>query len=347
MDYRKERNFIVAYDGDKCRGKWNILTNEYVGIKGAVVKSKPTAFSPNVINMGRVTPMLAILRVVHSQCGTYYPYTAEHGKRLEEIASVGLIIRDDYYTWRWMTSDKIALNKECVQYITDNFGGVYSQQSMDNYRIYKDHKSFLSKLTEQTAWASDVIREVNPLIPKDFVHGMIMRGIHEKVFFTYRSSAYANLINNWYSMIQKLGDKLEVKHNILTNYSILQWLHNEYKNAHYDDELKKNNDKPFLYFENEEYFVRPLLSRQEFHDEAEAQHNCVERMYMDYVYNNQTYVVTVRKKSNPTESFITCEVNHSGRINQYLYGSNRYVHGGSEYAFKLLYQEHLTSSLKE
>ena len=345
MDYRKERNFIVAYDGDKCRGKWNILTNEYVGIKGAVVKSKPTAFAPNAILTGHLTPMLAILRTVHSQCGTYYPFTPEHGKRLEEIASVGLTIRDDYYTWRWMTTDKIALTKECVSYLTDNFGGVYSRQNMENYRIYKDHKGFLSKLTEQKAWASDVIGEVRSDVPNEFVHGMIIRGIHEKVFHSHRANSFAHIITSWYDMIQKLGDKLEVKHNILTNYTILEWLYNEYKNAHYDEELRKNNDKPFLYFENEEYIVRPLLSRQEFHDEAEAQHNCVERMYMDYVYNNQTYVVTVRRKSNPTESFITCEVNHSGRINQYLYGSNRYVHGGSEYAFKLLYQEHLASSL--
>ena len=347
MDYRKERNFIVAYDGDKCRGKWNILTNEYVGIKGAVVKSKPTAFTPSSIRTGATTPMLAILRIVGNQSGTWYPFTPDHGKRLEEIASVGLIVRDDYYTWRNLTTDKIALTKDCVKYLTDNFGGIYSHQSIDNYRIYKDHRSFLSKLTEKVDWATDVINEIRDDVEKEFVHGMIVRGIHEKVFQSKTSSSYAHLITSWYDMIQKLGDKLEVKHNILTNYTILEWVYAEYKNAHYDEELRKNNDKPFLYFENEEFIVRPLICRKDFHDEAEAQGNCVERMYMDYVYNNRTHVVVVRKKSNPNESFITCEVNLDGRINQYLYAYNRYVHGGSEYAFKLLYQEHLTSSLKE
>ena len=173
MDYRKERNFIVAYDGDKCRGKWNILTNEYVGIKGAVVKSKPTAFTPSSIRTGATTPMLAILRIVGNQSGTWYPFTPDHGKRLEEIASVGLIVRDDYYTWRNLTTDKIALTKDCVKYLTDNFGGIYSHQSIDNYRIYKDHRSFLSKLTEKVDWATDVINEIRDDVEKEFLESSL------------------------------------------------------------------------------------------------------------------------------------------------------------------------------
>lgn len=348
MDYRKERNFIVAYDGENCRGKWNILTNEYIGIKGAVVKSKPTAFTGNTLRTMATSSPVSIMQLVQNHAGSWCPYTIEHGKRLEEIASVNLLVRsNDYYTWRWLTTDKTKLTKDCVKYLQDNYGSVYSQESIEHYRVYHSHKDFMSKLTEQKEWATDVIRYVDKVVPIEFLQGMILRGIHEKVFQTNNSSSFAHLINNWYAMIEKLHDTLEVKHNILTNYTILYWVYNEYKNAHYDEQLRANNDKSFLYFENDEFIVRPLLSRKEFHDEAEAQSNCVERMYMEYVYNNSTYVVTVRRKSDPNTSFITCEVNHSGRINQYLYKCNRRVCEGTEYDFKLLYQEHLKSSLKE
>ena len=54
-----------------------------------------------------------------------------------------------------------------------------------------------------------------------------------------------------------------------------------------------------------------------YDDEASHQSNCVERMYMDAVAEGKTHVVVVRYKNNPTDSFITCEVDNRGIILQY------------------------------
>lgn len=91
------------------------------------------------------------------------------------------------------------------------------------------------------------------------------------------------------------------------------------KKNHYEDMIKKFNDLPVLYYENDIYIVRPpLLTRDDFHREAEAQGNCVERLYMNKVARGSTHVVTVRYKDTPNESLITCEIDNVGNIKQYL-----------------------------
>lgn len=345
MEYRKETHFIVAYEGDKMKGKWDILTNTFIGVKGGVLKSRPASFTYD-----RTRDMNDVIgsayRLATSYTDRWHPYTAERGQRLEEIISVGLRVPHSWSLWQNLCGDKTKLTKECVKYIMDNFGGVYDDESIASYRIYKTYKSVLDKCGEQKSWASCVLREVNSSVPSDFVMGMILRAIHEKVFYTYDGRHFGNLINTWCAMVNTLGDKLEVKHNILTNYTILQWIHNEYKMAHYDEALRKHNDKPWLYFEDETYIVRPLLNRAEFHNEAESQHNCVERMYMERVVEGHTHVVVVRKKENPNNSFITCEVDNRGIIRQYLYRCNNWVNNEKDCAFKELYQVHLLSSLE-
>lgn len=105
--------------------------------------------------------------------------------------------------------------------------------------------------------------------------------------------------------------------------------------------IKKYNDLPSLYYENDEYFVRPLISAQEFHDEATQQNNCVERLYMEGVAKNDTHIVVLRRKSNPSQSFITVEVDGCGkRVVQYLAKNNANPPVEVE-PFMRAYKEHL------
>ena len=105
--------------------------------------------------------------------------------------------------------------------------------------------------------------------------------------------------------------------------------------------IKKYNDLPSLYYENDEYFVRPLISAQEFHDEATQQNNCVERLYMEETAKNKTHIVVLRRKSNPSQSFITVEVDGCGkRVVQYLAKNNANPPAEVE-PFMRAYKEHL------
>lgn len=105
--------------------------------------------------------------------------------------------------------------------------------------------------------------------------------------------------------------------------------------------IKKYNDLPSLYYENDEYFVRPLISAQDFHDEATQQNNCVERLYMEETAKNETHIVVLRRKSNPSQSFITVEVNREClKVIQYLAKNNANPPAEVE-PFMRAYKEHL------
>ena len=348
MDYRKETHFIVAYDEEQnMRGKWDILTNQYIGVKGNPIKSIPAAF-----NNGHIDQMNEnfkyIFELIKYRC-TQYPFTEARGKRLEEIISVGLQVRGYWDTWaNLLDYSDIKLDKECVKFLNDNYRGIYCSDGLNAYRYYKNHKNLLNKCGNQVDWALKVLEYVDNDIPTDFVEGMIIRGIHEKVYYTinaYNSTAsnFADIINNWYYKVKAMGDKVEVKHNILSNYRILQFLYNEYMQEHYDEKLTQYNNKSWLYYENENYIIKPLLTRKEFHDEATAQNNCVERMYMEQVAKEFTHVVAVRRKQSPEQSYITCEVDDSGRIIQFLLKNNRSIYEPSDIQLKAEYQQYLQS----
>lgn len=348
MEYRKETHFIVAYDGENMRGKWDILTNEYVGVKGSVIKSKPQAF--NSVNTSSMNPCFrsayeAILRGMSYR----YTFTPEIGRRLEEIISVGLRVSDRYDIFGHLLDYKTKLNKTCVTFLNENYGGIYSIESMSAYNTYLKYKSLVDKCGDHKKWVLHCLSDINPKIPADFVEGMILRAIHEKVFYStgYNGTDIGRIINDWYAMVTAMGDKLEVKHNILSNYKILQWTYSEYKQAHYDENLNKFNNLPWLYYEDENYIVKPLLTRADFHKEAEVQQNCVERMYMEQVVEGRTHVVAVRLKSNPDIPYITCEVTNNGYIQQYLLRFNRHPNSEMDINFKDDYKRHLISSLSK
>lgn len=116
------------------------------------------------------------------------------------------------------------------------------------------------------------------------------------------------------------------------------------KNDMLSPAIKKYNDLPQLYYEDDEYFVRPLISAQEFHDEATQQNNCVERLYLEEVAKNKTHVVVLRRKSNPSQSFITVEVNREClMVIQYLAKNNANPPAEVE-PFMRAYKEHLAPS---
>ena len=67
-------------------------------------------------------------------------------------------------------------------------------------------------------------------------------------------------------------------------------------------------------------------------------------MYMEKVYDGETHVVVVCRKSDPDKNYITCEVNNNGRIIQYLKKNNRWTNIEDDAKdFKALYAHHLAT----
>ena len=136
MEYRKETHFIVAYEEEKMRGKWDIITNQYIGVKGKTIKSKPVAFNTKQ-SYDLMNPIIASAYRFVSDFfdNKYHSYTEVIGKRIEEIISVGLRVEYSWDTYFNLTEClDVKLNKECVNFLIENYNGIYNTQRIDKVR---------------------------------------------------------------------------------------------------------------------------------------------------------------------------------------------------------------------
>lgn len=97
-----------------------------------------------------------------------------------------------------------------------------------------------------------------------------------------------------------------------------------------------------LFFEDETFITVIPTTAKEFQDEADAQSNCVFRMYYPRVKNGTTHIVFIRKKSEIDTPYITCEVDNNGKIIQYLTRFNAKVSNADALNFKANYQTFLS-----
>lgn len=96
-------------------------------------------------------------------------------------------------------------------------------------------------------------------------------------------------------------------------------------------------------FETDTHIVLIPTTIEELRNEGQAQGNCVGG-YGNSIANKRLNVVFIRRKSNPTKSYITCDIDRSGYINQYLTACNNFVSNEQDLDFKKLFQAHLLAN---
>ena len=348
MEYRKERNFIVAYDfNNNCRGKWNILTNEFIGVRGAKVKRSPEAFCVNC-HPGEIPVFVSnAMYFINSYTKEHKEYPQKLGQKVEELISLELKVPFGVTNSmaNFLLEDATKLTKDIVTYLNEECYGFYTPENLRKYNTIKLLQPYKDVFGEDFDWAVRVTDLIDKNIPIEFVIKMLNYAIHEKIPFSQHVQQFTNMLQTWYKYEMDMYKKSEPKRNILTNFNIIKYLHEEFTNTHYDEMLMKYNNCDWLRFENESLIVIPLVSRMDFKNEADHQQNCVERLYMREVVTGNTHVVAIRKKSDVTTPYITCEVNTNGRIIQYLGRFNRIPQDASARAFQRQYQEHLAKVL--
>lgn len=339
MEYKKERNIICAYDENgKFCGGWDILTGGYIGVKHTPVKTKPRNLFPN--NPFDNSYYAKIYRFYHETYSNWLEYDC--GARLEELISLQLM-PESYHDMKC----KARLTKDLVSFLRDKCNNVFSEENVRNYKMIKTlgnaAETLSEKAIETIRWLANRKQEIP--FNNDLIKLMTYLD-HEKVTMDIEAYQLCDMIVNYYNWQKQMYDgKVEIKRNFLTTYTILKCLYKQYREANYNNLLAKNNNLSWLYFENEIFIARPLLTREEFHIEASYQNNCVERMYMEEVANGTTHVVVIRRKDNLNTPYITCEVSLGGNIRQYLTRFNRGVYEDDAIEFKRLYKNHITSSL--
>lgn len=344
MEFTKERNFIVAYDdnGIMC-GKWNISTGDFIGKSNKPVKNIPSAFTYN--NLTRDNLFAQAIYFYRNCCEGLY--STERAQRFEAMLSVGIFPNN-----RSELDSTTKLTKDLVAYIKTNCNGIYTTRAVKEYTFFKKNNI----PADFPSWATQIIKNLalqDNSLPFDYVIAIVQRLVNEHANSIndgtddyncyYGQVDLAKMVAHYYKMNMAMYNKVQIPHNFLSACAQTMYLYKQYMQENYDKILAKNNDKPFLYFQSGEYEARPILSRKDFHNEAEAQHNCVERIYMNRVLDGNTYIVTVRRIDAPDIPLITCEVSLSGEIVQYLGCCNRNVTNPAQKQFYKEFQNHLKS----
>lgn len=158
---------------------------------------------------------------------------------------------------------------------------------------------------------------------KPVLHSLLKFFVKQKLYLASPTFIDHNLLH-WIEWKTKLNEPLTEcpSHGFLIELADMQRRINANDRAEFDKLLNENNNKNWLYFEDETFMCRPLLTCAQFHDEATQQNNCVERLYLKKVVKGHTHIVSVRRKSSPDTSCITCEINNDYEIVQYLHANN-------------------------
>lgn len=350
MELKKERNFINAYEGTTKLGSWNISTGQFIGKSGKPVKTVPSCFTYDKLQWFGMSLLGGAIRMYREYWSNPYrtwcgSYTTDRANRMEQLLSLGL------YPNRHTDLDStVPLTKDLVEWLKNSFDGEYTDARATQFVITKKYRSQLPE--NYPSWVNTVMVSLEQnSIPTSFSIPALRRAINEHweyMVSDFRVESYiGELISDYYKYSMTMWGKVNVEPNMPTKICTIRFLYKEYSDKHYNEVLKAFNDKPWLYFENDTLIARPLVSKTEFHEEAQSQHNCVERIYMERVHSGLTHIVTIRYKHLPEQTYITCEVDNNGHIIQYLTACNNIVTDRGGIQFREQYSDHLLSSLNE
>lgn len=175
--------------------------------------------------------------------------------------------------------------------------------------------------------------------------------LHRCVYEYHENDRYTALrkITHYFRLLDILGEKPQ-KGDFMRNYVETLRTYNLRK-AEIDNSLiakHQNKQLEALTFSDDNFTVIVPMTSEEIITEGERQHNCVGRLYLPTLIDQKTHIVFVRKNDDLDSSYITCEVNNSGKIVQYLLAyNNRPGYGTPETRFLTKYEEHLKKNWKK
>jgi hypothetical protein len=334
MEYRKEKNLLIAFDGEVIKAQYDWNTNICYGVKGNELKGISPAFRNSIYDR-----MITSVRWIYGHLSGQALSLALD--RWERLASVGLytsdhdLLTDDTY-------DFPNLKKDFVHYLKTNSYGeltryrqaLYTYTQMQEYQMLDGNYRVQVDRMVSHNWTH---------MPVEWAIKALLRLQLEDFQYLPRYFDETSLLDGYYNMCTAMGQENPViTKNFLTTICKTHHMYSIWKKAHMNETLKQYNDLKELYYENDTYTMYPLITTEQFHEEAEAQNNCVERLYMEPVANGRTHVVVIRRKDSPEKSLITCEINNDWRIIQY-YAKYNQTPAAPELAFKKELQSYLNS----
>jgi hypothetical protein len=359
-NYTKDKNIITFnIDGTNGTFKFDIATGIFYGIKGNPVKV--------VAKKSAICGML------------YHNYTRGWSSQLEYT----LYYMFDYsnqtsrfpsYIKALETAEKLdnmklrcgTLSNRNLEYIGDNFKEFVaylktrSDEDKENgvYRM-NEFNDYCQMAKARKAWGEGVVKlfpeeifarlmnynEVLEYSAEDITtcaYYLVRGKMHE-----YNNGDYRRLLE-YFSMCKGMNKTPQRENNFMREFCETQKEYElrkiEFDNARIRANYKKHSKA--LTFEYGDYMVVCPTTAQDLIDEGRNMHHCVGG-YTHHIINGSEYIVFIRRKDNPTQCYLTCEIYNDGRIGQYYLAYDRTISTTEDIAFKTAFQNHLLENWGE
>ncbi len=352
MSFEKVGSLLKGYTVDgKYVGGFDFQTNSWVIKKrgSGIRRNMPLGFNTNMISAETSALSVGAQALVsiwdRNQARPWcYNNINDCFAWIEKLISVGL--RPDSVWEIERPAERlegVKLTKDFVQFCKDNYYGCFRKSIWDKWKRDNNYKDLIEN------YGSDFFNYCYSI--SESVKGLSTRKNLEKLcrviqrenvhYLTARTDYIVDGLRDYFMLHP---EEAIPSRNFLLELSTARRVCKDNENKMLEKRLKLYNDLPCLYYETDEWFARPLITPVMFHDEAEQQNNCVERMYMSKVANGETNVVQIRRKNAPNKSWITVEV-HFGTVRQFLKRFNENVKDGSfEAKVRDVYIQHLKAS---
>lgn len=360
MSITKEKQMLYFYTTRSEKPyAYNINTLEFFGLLGKPIKKVPTEVMYEIRNNqenNNVVKMLSYLTydcVYKNRCfNTTDAVVVKKLQFADRLQSVGYSFHQDDI--RYIVNNTDVLNflekhfKKFVKYVAENRNNTINDfyQHLSKTMFFEENHIVIDEHFTQNM--ADFLyancRNDNVLSHhcSDIVY-LFKNGVYD---FLYNVSTrnITSVLRTYFNYLDNLEWKI-TGNNFIRSFVEAK---RAYELRKYEFDNKKiaehqNGKINALSFEDDTFIVIVPMTSQEIITEGENQHNCVGRLYLPKVISKDTHIVFVRKKSDPMQSYVTCEVNNRGCIVQYLTTYNcRPDAQASE--FRAKYQEHLTAN---
>lgn len=338
IETKKEKAIVRFYDGNTLIGGLNFATGEWIGKTNRVVKNVPrgllTDFTTYEISQEAVKWTTAI---------NWYAshYTLSNAVELlgyvERAMMVNLVIEPEGFTKEELQS--LSFNASFVEGWRKSNGNAVLTANGYRRFLFQKEKEKKASYRHYSLYFCDFLDTYMSWAWSHFTlwDDLFFLIQHNRLFLCSIPSTFSTL-SRWVKHCEYMGEPVRTKKPIFIALDDIMKRYEANKDKLLDDRIRKSNDKPYLYFEDDTLVARPLLSVAEIHAEAEQQKNCLERLYLDKIAEGYTNVVAVRRKKDPNTAYITCEV-RNGAIVQWKTYCNGIPLTSND--FRKAYQAHI------
>lgn len=344
----KNKNFLEIYINKEIPYKFDINTGILYGIKGQPLKNSPKGLNAVLEQNSKSSNVISYIKYKHYYDGISYAqfngYTDEL-KLFDRLDSINYKV--EYISF---------LSQRDIEFLNKHFKR-FVNWLKDRPERNNSINAFIDEIKVEV-----FLEEMNLQIDEHFTQEManwccragfnkeqirwvvyyLTRGLWD--FCGNEEYYLQRKLHEYFYYVKENNSKCE-KGDFIKNYAKEKRIYELNKEKIDKQKLYENqmNKKEILSFEYENLEVVIPTSSEEFKKEAEQQSNCVARLYLPKVINGELNIVFIRKKEEPNNSYITCEI-RNGVICQYLTRFNQTPRDDNAVKFKRLYQEHLNEN---